>query len=195
VVVRGQHSFKLGMLAGALALLAGACLDNELEPSTTTGVKRVFIAQTRDFAPYKEWMVYEHDVSTEHGGLVGTTTKYVSEMPDATTHEFPIGSMLVKSVKALSADALTIHAMAKRGSGFNANGARGWEYFELQLNSKGVPYILWRGEEPPSGEQYQALLGATATDQPTTEGKCNDCHAGGKDGMLGDDIVELLDDP
>ena len=193
--MRGQHPFKLGMLGGTLALLAGACLDNELEPTTVAGVKKVFIAQTRDFAPYQEWMEFKHDVATEHGGLVGSMTTYVSEMPDTTTHEFAIGSMLVKSVKTPNSDALTIHAMSKRGSGFNAEGARGWEYFELQLNNKGVPYILWRGEQPPSGEQYQALLGASKTDQPTTEGKCNDCHAAGKDGMLGDDIVELLDDP
>ena len=190
----GQQTIKLCLFGSAFVLLAGACLDNELEPSAGVGVKRVFIAQTRDFAPYQEWMVFKRDVTTEHGGLVGTTTKYVNELPDTTTHEFPIGAILVKTVKAQGSDALTIHAMAKRGSGYNADGARGWEYFELQLNGKGVPIIAWRGEQPPSGEQYQALLGASKTDQPATEGKCNDCHAAGKDGMLGDDIVELLDD-
>lgn len=186
---------RLGLACGALTGLA-ACLDNKLEADETpVGVKKVFIAQTRDFAPYQDWMVFKHDVSTEHGGLVGTTTTYVSELPDTTTHTFPIGAILIKTIKTASSDSLTIHAMTKRGSGFNADGALGWEYFELQLTSKGTPIILWRGEAPPSGEMYQALLGASNTDQPTTEGKCNDCHANGKDGMLGDDIVGLLGDP
>lgn len=195
--VRGQHQRMLCGLTGVIALCASACLDNELEPSSVSrvGAKTVFLAQTKDFAPYQDWMVFKRDTTTEHGGLIGTTTKYVSELPDMTTHTFPVGAIVVKVVKATSSDAVTIHAMAKRGSGFNAGGALGWEYFELQLNSKGVPYILWRGEQPPSGEQYQALLGASAADQPMTEGKCNDCHAAGKDGMLGDDMVGLLGDP
>ena len=194
-MARGRAKLQLCVFSGALALFASACLDNELEPTTEASVRRVFIAQTSDFAKYQDWMVFKHDVSTEHGGLVGTTTTYVSELPDATTHTFAIGAILIKTIKMASSDVLTIHAITKRGSGFNADGTLGWEFFELLLNSKGVPYILWRGEEPPSGEQYQALLGASKTDRPETEGKCNDCHAGGRDGMLGDDIVGLLGDP
>jgi hypothetical protein len=191
--MRGRQKLQLCMFGAALALSASACLDNELEPAAQTEVRSVFIPQTSDFAMYQDWMVFKRDVTTDHGGLVGTTTTYVSELPDATTHTFRVGAILIKTVKTASSDALTVHAMAKRGSGFNADGALGWEFFELLLNSKGVPYILWRGEQPPSGEQYQALLGASKTDRPETEGKCNDCHAGGKDGVLGDDIVGLLD--
>jgi len=187
-----RHLLMLGLSCGVLA--NASCLDNKLEEDgAQSGARSVFIAQTRDFAKYEDWMQFEHDVTTEHGGLSGTTTTYVSELPDATTHQFAPGAILVKTLKMSNSDSVTIHAMAKRGTGYNLDGALGWEYFELQLNSKRVPYILWRGAEPPSGEEYQALLGANnISDQPMTEGRCNDCHAAGKDGMLGDDIVELL---
>lgn len=175
-------------LAWLAALPCAACLDNELEPEA--GMKVVFIAQTGDFAPYREWMLFEHDVTADHGGLLGTTSVYVSELPDETTHKFAVGTILFKTMKTADSDALTIHAMSKRGGNFNPQGAAGWEYFELKLNKQGTPYILWRGEKPPSGEQYKLLLGGDT--MPTTEGNCNDCHAAGHDGVLGEDLVPLL---
>ena len=36
--------------------------------------------------------------------------------------------------------------------------ARLQEFFELALNPKMVPFWLWRGENPPTGEQYRAIL-------------------------------------
>lgn len=178
----------------ALALLFGsACLDNELDTSDEVAAKRVFIAQTRDFADYKDWMVFEREVKGDHGGIVGKTTIYVNDMPDEQAHSFPVGTILFKRMDVAGYDTPTIHAMAKRGSSFNAEGALGWEYFELLLNSSERPYILWRGEEPPSGEQYQALLGAENIERPMeTDGTCNSCHADGEDGVLGDDLLGLL---
>jgi hypothetical protein len=172
----------------ALALFAGACLDNELEPGQEVAASDSFIAQQRDFAPYKDWMTFESNVTTDHGGVIGTNTVYLNEPPES--GKFPVGAILVKITKQTSSTDVTVHAMAKRGKGFNTQGALGWEYFELLLNKSGVPYILWRGEKPPSGEMYQALPGAKMAS--ATDGNCNDCHAGGKDGMLGDDLVNLL---
>jgi hypothetical protein len=83
--------------------------------------------------------------------------------------------------------------MSKRGANFNPTGAAGWEYFELKLNNQGTPYILWRGDKPPTGEQYKLLLGASA--MPSTEGDCNGCHSAGPDGILGDDLLPLLKNP
>jgi hypothetical protein len=187
--------------AGALTLLfaagsAAGCLDNKLEEDTSGGVgsKRVFIAQNSDFSHYADWTTSEENVMDDHGGVIGKTTVYFSEMPEETTHEFSVGAILVKTMQATGSQDLTIHAMTKRGSGFNPKGALGWEYFELLLNKAGLPNILWRGAAPPSGESYQVLLGAQSrsTDaQP--EGDCNGCHTMGRDGMLGDSVLELLD--
>ena len=172
----------------ALAFGASACLDNKLDPDDVE-LTGSFLAQQKDFTGYREWMTYERDTVTDHGGLIGTTTVYLNEAPDE--GEFRVGTILLKTVKPANSDDVTVHAMAKRGSTYNAQGARGWEYFELLLGKTGTPYIVWRGSQPPSGEHYQQLLGGKV--QATTEGNCNDCHADGKDGMLGDDIVNLLD--
>lgn len=189
--IRRMHG-KLALCCLPL-LLGSACLDNKLDESEQVAAKRVFIAQTGDFADYKDWMVFEREVMGDHGGIVGKTTIYLNELPDTKTHTFPIGAILFKRMDVAGSDQPTIHAMTKRGSGFNPDGAVGWEYFELLLNSHNVPYILWRGEEPPSDEQYQALLGAQNIDQPmATDGSCNSCHADGEDGVLGDAILELL---
>lgn len=176
------------LLPLVLALCASACLDNKLEPGQEVAASGSFLAQQRDFAPYKDWMTFENDVTTDHGGVIGTTTVYLNELPE--NGQFPVGTITLKTSKAANSDDITVHAMAKRGKGFNTQGAAGWEYFELLLSKSGAPYILWRGEKPPSGEMYQALPGAKMAS--ATEGNCNDCHADGKDGMLGDDLVNLL---
>jgi hypothetical protein len=100
---------------------------------------------------------------------------------------------LFKTTDVEGFDKPVIHAMAKRGSGFNASGALGWEYFELLLSKQGAPYILWRGAKPPAGEMYQMLLGSMNVERPmTNDGDCNGCHAKGDDGVLGDDVLQLL---
>jgi hypothetical protein len=186
---------RLLWCAGALGL-APACLDNKLDTSDAVGGKTVFIAQARDFATFADWMVFKRDTKTDHGGILGTTTIYLNSKPDAETHTFPIGTILFKRMDVTGFDQPTIHAMAKRGSGFNAEGALGWEYFELLLDAKNRPAILWRGDKPPSDEQYQALLGASSIERPKgTDGACNSCHADGQDGVLDDDILELLNGP
>jgi hypothetical protein len=180
------------LCAGALGL-GTACLDNELDPSERVAGKSVFIAQTRDFAPYTDWMSFKRESKSEHGGLLGTTTIYVNNPPDPETQTFPVGTILFKRMDVVGFDQPTIHAMTKRGGGFNAQGALGWEYFELLLDSKSRPIVLWRGEEPPSDEQYQALLGASDIERPVgTDGTCNSCHSEGQDGVLDEEVLSLL---
>jgi hypothetical protein len=182
----------------ACLLVTAACLDNELDPDDMVDGKSVFIAQAQDFFDYADWMTFERETKSEHGGVLGVTTIYVNELPETDPEtdqrNFPIGAILFKSTKVQGYDKPTIHAMVKRGRGFNPGGALGWEYFELLLSSKGLPYILWRGADAPSGEQYQALLGAQNLDRPMElDGSCNGCHTEGHDGVLGDELVQLLD--
>jgi hypothetical protein len=138
-------------------------------------------------------MTYEHDVQGEHEGLSGQMSIYLNQSPDTETKTFPVGTILFKTTLVQGFDKPVVHAMTKRGGGFNAGGALGWEYFELLMGKDDVPYILWRGAKPPGGEMYMALLGAANVDRPmTTDGDCNSCHAKGTDGALGDDVLNLI---
>lgn len=195
--------------------LASACLDNELDPdqvaqesSADAGVssdngdagesapvaeKKLFIAQNKDFKDFKDWMTFTREVQGQHEGLSGVMTIYVNQAPDTAKKTFPVGTILFKTTEVQGFDKPVIHAMTKRGGGFNAAGAIGWEYFELLMGKNDVPAILWRGAKPPAGEMYQALLGSANVERPmTTDADCNSCHAEGTDGALGDDVLHLL---
>jgi hypothetical protein len=191
---RTRSSFRLAWLA--CAALSGACLDNKLDESEASESKAVFIAQNGDFLRYEDWTKVEHETKNEHGGVIGLTTIYVSEAPDLELGAFKIGTILFKSTKVDGYDKPTIHAMVKRGSRFNPQGLLGWEYFELILDKKGVPFILWRGADPPEGEAYRSILGAQdLSDRPMElDGNCNGCHMEGQDGVLGEDVLKLLDE-
>jgi len=121
-----------------------------------------FIALERDFAGYRSWTSYDLRLD---GGVTGAHTSnprvvYVNRLPEAGATEFPRGAMLVKE------SPFNIFAMAKRGGGYNANGARGWEWFELLRDeTSGQVSIVWRGLGPPAGEMY-GKAGQT----------CNECH-------------------
>ena len=180
----------------AYAALSGACLDNQLDEAELSSDKSVFIAQAEDFLRYDDWMKFERETRSEHGGLVGVNTIYVNELPVSDEQAFPVGTILFKSTKIEGYDKPTIHAMVKRGSRFNPKGVLGWEYFELVLDKNGVPFILWRGAEPPMGETYRSLLGAEdLEDRPMElDGSCNGCHMKGEDGVLGEDLLKLLNE-
>ena len=191
---------NLSIAALPLALGLCACLDNKLAPNDAadggTVPKRVFLAAQRDFADFRDWMTYAKDVPDDHGGIAGTTTVYLNEMPPEGADKFPVATMLVKTMAPADGSRLTIHAMVKRGGTFNPKGTIGWEFFELALNKSDVPIILWRGDEPPDGEMYQQLLSKAdiAPDMMGEEQSCNDCHASARDGTF-DDIADLLTAP
>jgi hypothetical protein len=189
-VIAARSTF--GRVARALlALGLCGCLDNKLAEGPAAE-RDVFIAQQRDFAKYLDWMIFEHDVQNDHGGVVGKTTVYLNELPPEESKGFPVGTMLLKTMRPVDSADMSIHAMVKRGSGFNPKGALGWEFFELALSKKsGAPFILWRGEDPPSGEQYQLLLGANNLMPMADESDCNSCHAYAKDGTF-DSVADLL---
>jgi hypothetical protein len=73
-------------------------------------------------------------------------------------------------VKTIAEDSPTpgkTFAMAKRGGNYNANGAIGWEWLELQEDASGNILIVWRGISPPAGEGYGGSV---------VGGSCNTCH-------------------
>ena len=177
-----------------LALGSSACLDNKL--ADPVGGQSVFIAQRPDFENYSDWEHFEHDAEAddEHGTLGGKTVVYLNEKPKDDATAFPVGTVIVRTIETTASPNVTIHAMVKRGGGFNPKGALGWEFFELALAKKdGQPFWIWRGEKPPSGEMYQLLLSQANVDKKDEEVDCNGCHAGddAKDGTFGD-LAALL---
>ena len=174
-----------------LALLATGCLDHELPPDereVAGNPAAVFIAQQGDFADFEEWTAFEIEKSAQHGAAKGVVTEYLSEMPAPDSEAFPVGTMIAKTVETDAGVAPEIHAMVKRGGTFNQRGAVGWEYFELQKNSKGTPVIIWRGTQPPNGERYKDLLNPDAN---MMEADCNDCHADSPNDAVLSDVLRL----
>ena len=153
-----------------LALLLG-CLDHDPIP----GQEDAFVAMQSDFAGYRGWASVS--VAAEDTGHPdGARTVFINAMPVGAS-TFPVGTVIVKEIAGGD-----IHAMAKRGAGFNAEGAIGWEWFELVLADDGSPVIKWRGTEAPEGEAYGALPGSDPADTgDAITGDCNVCHGAAAD--------------
>lgn len=98
--------------------------------------------------------------------IAGERTVYLNRRPPHGATAWPVGTLIVKVVHETD----QIFAMAKRGEGYNEDGARGWEWMELE-EQLGELRIRWRGLGPPSGEGY---FGDVA-------GSCNGCHSASRE--------------
>ena len=171
----------------AATLLLTGCLDHEL-PDIGSREHDVFIALQRDFRDFRDWMQFELRTAVMHAGVSGPVVAYLNELPSEDASEFPIGTIMVKTVEIGPATDWTVHAMVKRGGAFNAQGALDWEYVDLAINEDDVPVIMWRGEKPPSDHGYESLLGGGA--DPALEVDCNSCHTGSdQDAILSDALA------
>lgn len=175
------------VLAGAL-LLTG-CLDHELPEQDSSDNRDVFIALQRDFRDFRDWMQFELRTAVMHAGVSGPVFAYLNELPPVDASEFPVGTIFVKTVQIGPATEWTVHAMVKRGGGFNAQGALGWEYVDLAINEDDTPVIMWRGEKPPTDHGYENLLGGGA--DPALEVDCNGCHTGSDEDAILSDALAL----
>jgi hypothetical protein len=186
----GQSGCRLCWSAVALIALAG-CLDHQLAPDddpNSASAAGEYIPQQSDFRDYEDWMRFDTAVMGEHAGTVGTITEYLNRLPDKGADEFPVGTMIVKTVQPEDGPAPAIHAMVKRGGTFNKHGALGWEYFELAKNEKGTPTIVWNGPTPPNGEKYKNLL---MPDSNMMEADCNGCHVVSNNDAVLSDALQL----
>ncbi len=148
----------------------------------------VRIAMMRDFAGFTDWDRYPVSGAMLPVGVAdGPTYIYANRAPDPARARWPVGTIFVKVIESGDGPAdWTIHAMVKRGVPYNAEGAVGWEFFELSLpgGRDGDPLILWRGPGPPSGHGYASQgVDAGPDGIPLV---CNDCHAASwrNDGVL-----------
>jgi hypothetical protein len=130
-----------------------------------------FIALRRDFVDFQTWERVElaPQPSTTPGAPPLRRFVYVNRRPPPGATEFPVGTILVKTVENGAMDTWEIHAMVKRGGGYNASGAVGWEYFEF-VYENGVFNERWRGSVPNDGRGYTDEMGAV-------QNSCNSCHA------------------
>jgi hypothetical protein len=140
----------------ALVLAVAACTSSTTEPEDT------FLAFNTSFVPFRTWPMFHSDGPIDDGtlppGVAGPRDQFLNEVPPAGATVFPIGTIIVE----VRTDTGKIFASVKRGGGFNAAGAKDWEYFELEENP--VQY-LWRGLGPPLGDTYGG----------DPDG-CNTCH-------------------
>ena len=124
-----------------------------------------FLAFSSTFAPFRTWTSMHSDGPPDDGtftpDVLGPRTQYINQLPPSGATEFPIGTVIVE---VRESQAMKIFAAVKRGAGFNAGGAAGWEWFELQ---EPPVVIVWRGVGPPAGDTYGG----------NPNGGCNACHA------------------
>jgi len=143
------------------ALLLGACGGGD--PGTGS-----FIPQPRDFDQFKTWPAFDLGADQDDGVTVaGTRRAYLNHVPPHGSTEFPVGTIIVKTIGEETAAPGQTFAMAKRDAPFNVRGAVGWEWFEVEEVPDSLPKLNWRGITPPMGETYGGIDG----------GACNTCHA------------------
>lgn len=156
------------MRAAALALLVplAACPPPD---TAVADAPSVFIAFTDDFQPFRTWTSFHSDGPgsdefPDHPDVLGPRTQYLSKPPPHGSTEFPVGTIIVEARENAT---MRIFAAVKRGGGFNAAGAAGWEYFELtEASGPGSPVTMaWRGVGPPLGDTYGG-----------DPNGCNSCH-------------------
>ncbi|MFZ5893185.1 MAG: hypothetical protein ACOY0T_19150 [Myxococcota bacterium] len=160
-------SFRHSLAAScAVAAVLAACGGGSSEEPSTTA--NSFVAVSESFRGYHSWTSF--DVSAEASALGihdGSVIEYVNTLPPTGSTEFPLATIIVKEATGGTVPH-ELFAMVRRGGNFNATGARGWEWFELENLTDGNDgvKIVWRGFGPPIGEEY----GGDA------EGGCNGCH-------------------
>ena len=162
-----KFELSRGDWAAALFFATGMILGCHGGPQRKLPAKAPFIALERDFQGFQSWETV--DISKRPGGIQTHESpdaqEYINQQPPTGSKQFPVGTILVKSTKK-EAGKQDIFAMVKRGDGYNAKGAPGWEWFELTRRPDQSLAIVWRGMNPPDGQGYGGL----------PSGGCNDCH-------------------
>jgi hypothetical protein len=159
-------------LAIGLAAVSSACATSGDDDASTTGARVPFVAFAGDFTGFRRWKSVPATSTTPPASVhtSGPRTVYIDREPPAGATSFPTGTIIVKEFEGAALGDRTVFAMVKRGGDYNAAGARGWEWFELQNLDDEKVSILWRGVGPPAGEKYGG----------DPNGGCNGCHGAAK---------------
>jgi hypothetical protein len=161
---RARGSADGGATPGVAGDAGGAAADGAPAAANPEDDGPPFIAFQRDFQGFQAWTRFDIPTTVAVGdGLIhpaGQRVVYINQMPAAGRTTFRNGTVIVKTME--NGDTL---ASVKRGGGYNKNGARGWEWFELKFSDPEW-LIVWRGITPPEGFCYGGIAG----------GACNLCH-------------------
>lgn len=148
------------MRALVVSCVLAACSGGG-DATSDGGGSGTFIAFNNSFTDFRSWTTFHSQLDDPNGtlpaGVAGPRDQYINKLPPTGSTEFPIGTIIVEV-----RDNGKIFAGVKRGGGYNSDGAKNWEYFELQENP--VMYI-WRGLGPPLGDTYGG-----------DPNGCNNCH-------------------
>lgn len=164
-----------------LAILLVGC-DSTTMPSAPTD--RHFIALGHDFEGFLDWPSIALDSDGQFAGhAAGSTQIHLRGIVPGVGIPFEKGTILVKATPGPTYPEWEVHAMVKRGEGFNPQGALGWEWFNLVLDEQGVPAISWRGV----GTEFDPGTYAFQRDGSTqmAESYCSVCHQA----LIDDDYV------
>jgi hypothetical protein len=146
-------------------VLAATALSCGGEPTCDT-----YIALNSAFAGYRNWPSRYVGNAPLAGHPAGDRTVFINHLPPPGSATYPVGTVIVKEIADHSLPGtpyVELFAMVKRGCDYNMEGARGWEYFHLTLDTYGNPVIRARGIDPSSGDIYETMGGTG----------CNSCHA------------------
>lgn len=136
-----------------------------------------FVAFASDFDGWAGWRRIALDGPDPRLGA-GPRVVYVNALPPAGARTFPRCTMILKTTERGDDPARWFAVgMAKRGGDYNAAGALGWEWFDIDLTGDGDPMIDWRGPVPPEGRGYECVLGEDDGAAAEAIGDCNTCHA------------------
>jgi hypothetical protein len=128
-----------------------------------------FVAFDQDFEGFRNWERISVGDSALPGHPPGPRFAYLNRRPAHGAQEYPVGTIVVKTVETGTPEQWELFAMVKRGGTYNAMGAVGWEWFLLRIGADGHPYVLSRGINPSSdGHGYGEGGGVGPS--------CNSCH-------------------
>jgi len=179
-----QKGLRVGATITALVLLMlaaeGACggLPADQAPGPDPSTIGCYVAYSAPFTGFRAWPSNHIEAGADLGNgthPAGPRTEYLAPLvspeggtddasSSANPNEFPQGTIITMETETGDPSTHHVFAMVKRGCNFNADGAKGWEWFELSPGDigQGKENILWRGATPPPDKMYA---------------DCNSCHA------------------
>lgn len=128
------------------------------------------IAFGRDFEGFTGWRAYALDPEPITEGHLSSANRwlYIDREPPPPGEPFELGTVVVKAVEDGPPSAWVVHAMVKRGEGYNPDGCVDWEFFDLHLDDDQNVAIGWRGTGDDAAAYIDPLSGEARA--------CNSCH-------------------
>jgi hypothetical protein len=159
---------RFAVAMAALVVASIACTETDSETSDGG----TFTPVQSDFQSFHAWQSFTFQgaaIPDSPHSVAGQRTDYLNHVPPKGATAFPVGTIIVKEFDSGPVAGRQVFAMVKVGGDYNAQGAAGWEWFELTNNVDGSESIHWDGVGAPPGDVY--------ANSPIT---CNECHANAK---------------